>query len=154
MLKNLKKSIIDILLKTKKYNFYNNNDNLKNLFKKIEGEQFENYIINSNYDKLIEITKELLLIIQSNNPSTLIGSLESTDILQNTVYNKLTCSYNKNLNSNLNKINGFEQNEWINKNKTIEQVNEILDDDTKQLKYSNKYLKYKQKYLELKANSK
>jgi len=128
----LKKALKDILLKTKKYNFYNNNDNLKKVFSSIGGfENFENFIDQSNYNNLIEITKELLLIIQSNNPSTLIGSLESTDILQNTIYNKVTCSYNETLNYNLNLINGFQQNGWINNNKTIQQVNEILDDESK-----------------------
>jgi hypothetical protein len=128
----LKKALKDILLKTKKYNFYNNNDNLKKVFSSIGGfDNFEIFIDQSNYNNLIEITKELLLIIQSNNPSTLIGSLESTDILQNTIYNKVTCSYNETLNYNLNLIHGFQQNEWINNNKTIQQVNEILDDESK-----------------------
>ena len=37
-------------------------------------------------------SRDLIKIIKSNNASTLIGSLESTDVLQNTVYNKMVCA--------------------------------------------------------------
>jgi hypothetical protein len=40
--------------------------------------------------------KKVINLIKSNNAATLIGSLEGTEILQNTAYTKLICSYNKN----------------------------------------------------------
>ena len=50
--------------------------------------------------------KELLVLLRKNNCSTLIGSLESTEILQKITFKSL-CSKNKDADDLLNKYSGI-----------------------------------------------
>jgi len=83
-----------------KFDFYKDFHELDNLDEIIESGR-ENITINSL--KIIEY-------INNNNAATLIGSLESTEILQNTTYNKLVCSYNKDLDNKLIRFRGAKLN--------------------------------------------
>ena len=121
------------------YEFYRNqtNSEFKNLLVySIENEQSHDY--ETNIKKLIDF-------IEINNASTLIGSIATTEQLQNIVYTKKICSYSDNgdINDNINDYNidnGFGK---------LEDDSNI---DIKQLegRMKMKYLKYKNKYLDLK----
>ena len=152
-LDKLKKALKETIIETKNYSFYEQNTNMETVY------NFERNIDTYNITQLKGKVDILLKIIQQNNPSTLIGSLESTEILQNIVYSKLICSYNENLNSNLDKIKGFKLEQYIDTQFEINDVNKSIDSNdelsSKQSnQYKQKYLKYKEKYLELKAKSK
>jgi hypothetical protein len=77
-----------------KYNFYKENLLIQNILK----DYTVNGVLKTNIkDSDLNIAaKNFITIIQGNNPSTLIGSIESTDILQNIVYDKIVCSYKNN----------------------------------------------------------
>ena len=114
-----------IFIETKKYTFYQNNTVWLTIATK------EASAIAP--ESIIQLTNEVIDFIKSNNPSTLIGSLESTDILQHLVYNKLVCSYNPGLDNMLTKIKGFDLKSSSIENKNITDINKILDDPTKAL---------------------
>jgi len=79
----------EILDRIIKYDFYLNNLAMKKLI-----DQRANGI---KYDMIESYAEAIIKVLDENNPSTLIGSIVSTDILLNTVYNKLVCSKNENL---------------------------------------------------------
>ena len=98
----LKDSITKMLQKIKQYNYYSNNKIMDDLLKK------ETYYEDYNDEEMKDYAKDLVTVLENNNPSTLIGSLVSTDILLDTVYTKLVCSTNNNLDKLINKYKGIE----------------------------------------------
>ncbi len=87
-----------ILMNTIEYKFYKNNITFKDLLKTFEELKktrttIDPTIVRNMKDNIIEIGKTLITLIQSNNPSTLVGSLESTDIIQNILYDNIICCY-------------------------------------------------------------
>jgi hypothetical protein len=131
-IEEIKKNITYLINQTKNYVFYKNNAQMEEIYK--------SNINSLNTDQIKTLAKDLLRIIGSNNPSTLIGSLESTDILQNVTYDKIICSYsnNKSLNKKLTNFTGFN----LDKSEK--------DAITINSSFKNKYMKYKNKYLQLK----
>ena len=104
---------------------------LNKLKEKLKGDSFYKLdydnILNVNledqtYDTLIYKGKQLLDIIKINNASTLIGSIDSTDVIQNTIFDKITCSYEDKRNNLLKEI-GYLKNE-LNPNNVINTKNE------------------------------
>ena len=127
-IKNLKETIIDIIHKTKLYSFYNNMDAIKQF------QPNENAINSYNKEVLITLANGLINTISANNPLTLIGSLESTDLLQNTTYVSIPCSYN-NKKPKVDEYNDLNLISWNNSSTVyeknpveIEYVNKILND--------------------------
>jgi ribosomal protein L24 len=82
-----------ILGRLKKYSFYNKNNELNNI----------NIDILTS-DQYIGVANNIINIIKGNNPSSLIGSIESTEILQNVTYDKVVCSRNEKLEYMLDKF--------------------------------------------------
>ena len=72
----------------------------------------------------------LIELIETANPSTLIGSLESTLIIQNITFDELTCTRDERRESLLKKFNPIG----------IQQYQAATS-------FRNKYLKYKKKYM-------
>jgi len=154
----LKNEFLKVVFQMYTYSFYQYNSEMNPIF------SFFNNINGQSFETLKNYVNDLILIVQQNNPSTLIGSLQSTDLLQNIVYNKVVCSYNEDLNSLFNDFNGnknFELNQTHN-GLSIKEINGKIGSNATITDYENdndisikqKYLKYKQKYLELKAKSK
>ena len=86
----------ETLQKTMTYNFYATNTVLLKLINdikkiKIGAGDFMETVFESNIKKFIEL-------IQQNNPSTLIGSIESTDIIKNFTFDKIVPFYNEKIN--------------------------------------------------------
>jgi small nuclear ribonucleoprotein (snRNP)-like protein len=63
------------------------------------------------YETLMNVAKRIIELVQTNNAATLIGSLESTDILQNVVFDKVSCSTNVTLEKRLNMFPLFKSDE-------------------------------------------
>ena len=84
-----------MLNKTKNYDFYKTNPVLLKLIEDVDKitnkDEFESTVYNSHIKKYIEL-------IQQNNPSTLIGSIESTDIIKNFTFDKIVAYYNEKIN--------------------------------------------------------
>ena len=123
-----------------KYSFYKNNNMIN---------KFLNFNISSlKNNDIILISKNLINNINNNNRSTLIGSLETTDMLSSFVYDIVSCSYNVNLDYIFNKYKNFNLSQTINNN-DISTFNNSLQDGGSPY-YFNKYLKYLYKYYNLK----
>ncbi len=92
----------------------------------------------------------LFSLIDNNNASTLIGSLESTDNIQTIIYNKSfsTCAFNKEIYNEFEKIKKLDLVK-INTGITKSLYNKEIDKYDKKT-FSKKYMKYKSKYLLLK----
>jgi Kinesin motor domain len=80
----LRQEIQKVLLQIEKYDFYRGKINVGDV------ETLQDSLIDGAADTII---KE----IQTNNASTLIGSIEATEVLQNVVYDKVVCSYDMEL---------------------------------------------------------
>ena len=117
----LKESVINILVETKQYQFYMNNNLMVDLFSR------EKYLNGYDESQLKSYANDIKNVIESNNPSSLIGSLVSTDILLNTNYNKLVCSVNNNLNDILNKYKNMKLDSYITDKLSIEDVKQKID---------------------------
>ena len=120
----LKESIINILAEASQYNFYKNSNAMQELFKR------EDYMGSYDHQQMKDFGNSIVNVINANNPSTLIGSLISTDILQNTVFNKTVCSLNSNLESLLTKYKTKPLDSHISA-KSIEEIKQIIDDPNK-----------------------
>lgn len=86
-LDNLKKELNLIIKRMNSYNFYKNNSEFNNFLLKYQQKE------TPSEDDIISFGKELLDIINKNNKLTLIGSIESTDILQKVIM-KSICTKN------------------------------------------------------------
>lgn len=86
--------------KLKTFDFYNKSSSpeLKDIF------EVESTISSQDDTSIRSNAEKLISFIGQNNPATLIGSLESTDKLMNTVFKKIPCSYNENLNDMLQRM--------------------------------------------------
>ena len=129
---NLTNEIENVFLKSGQYSFYNNNSQLQKLK--------TDFSATLDYDAKVKLGKDILALIRSNNASTLIGSLESTDILQNITFDKVVCSYNDSLKKLLTKFKDFDfdkqETEIINgaQNitfKSIKDLNQAFDPEPK-----------------------
>jgi hypothetical protein len=119
-----------IFIKLNKYNYYKQ--------------------LNINIDNLDIFS--LFSLIDNNNASTLIGSLEATDNIQTIVYNKSfsTCVFNKDI---YNEFEEIKQLKAVKINTGITKLyNKKIDneDEYKEELFLKKYMKYKSKYLLLK----
>ena len=83
----LKDELGKVINRMKNYNFYQNNENFKKYIHDFE------ITTERSKEQLILLANKLIEIVNTNNPSTLIGSIESTEILQKLVY-KSICSKN------------------------------------------------------------
>jgi hypothetical protein len=103
----------------------------------------------STFPKLQEVAKDILEKIDTNNDSTLIGSLISTEKLNNLIFDKMICSYNKDFNNNLTIFN--QEYFPISSTPTNNIFNPVEPPIDKIDKYNQmltrKYMKYKSKYL-------
>lgn len=102
----------------------------------------------SEFDKLQKIAINILERIDTNNDATLIGSLISTEKLNNLIFDKMICSYNSNFNDILNLFNpqyfpvtATPTIDVWNNETNVERVNKYNEMIT------HKYMKYKSKYL-------
>ena len=125
----LKAEILDLALnKMKTYAYYTNNN--KNYDKYIKKLEMDNNLDNKSDDIVKSMGVALIELIETANPSTLIGSLESTLIIQNITFDELTCSRDERRESLLKKFNPIG----------IPQYQAATN-------FRNKYLKYKKKYM-------
>ena len=122
----LKEKITNLIEETKQYQFYLNSNIMKELFKQ------EQFLDEYNKDEMISYANSIIEMVQANNPSTLIGSLVSTDILLNTVYNKLVCSTNSDLEFLLTKFKNEKLDSYITEKYDIAEIKEIIDDPKKE----------------------
>ena len=106
-LKNSLEHTINIM---KEYTFYASDDIVKR------------ELTDGDTTSIKSFANELLEKVEINNSATLIGSLVSTDILSNVVYNKVVCSRNNNLDYLLNKYKGEPLDSFITNEYTIDQV--------------------------------
>ena len=87
----LKAEILDLALnKMKTYAYYTNNN--KNYDKYIKKLEMDNNLDSKSDDIVKGMGVALIELIETANPSTLIGSLESTLIIQNITFDELTCT--------------------------------------------------------------
>ena len=106
---NLSRYYLETIEQALKYNFYKNGILDKFIIPVLSDETLKNheryiddYVLNSEnaediseplpLSTLIDKSRSLIRLIKGNNASTLVGSLESTDVLQNTVYSKMVCA--------------------------------------------------------------
>ena len=129
----LKKEILEVALnKMSTYSYYTENnkdyteyvDKLVNQNSNLEGK---------SPDTIKTMGEKLIKLISTANPSTLIGSLESTILLQNLTYNELTCAISKDREDIKDKFNviGYQSPNYSMKS------------------FKEKYIKYKSKYEKL-----
>jgi len=90
--------------KLNKYDYYSGNNNstkfdLQNIFFDLICKQSGDAI--DIGQKLIENSNSLIKLIQSVNPATLIGSIESAEFITNLTYDKVPCSFNSKLEEDL-----------------------------------------------------
>jgi hypothetical protein len=132
----LLKKLKAIFMELTKYSFYATNSKINELKASVID---ENYNDKGKTTEIIKnVTKLVIDIINGNNPSTLIGSLEATDMLQNTVYNKFVCSHTESLDNIVDNESGMKLNVWENdKVNDIYDLDDIMDDD------KNSFDKYK-----------
>ena len=117
----LKSAMSKVIILIQDYQFYKNNE---------EAIKISNTWLKTENLTELDIKKnatDLIAIIKANNSSTLIGSLESTDILQNVTYDKVSCSYNGSLDYLLDKFKGVELEETNQLGETIIDLNNIVD---------------------------
>jgi hypothetical protein len=134
----LNKAIESIKTKARATPFYQKKDNL--IVDEIPSQQ--------TLDKLQTIAKKLLEKIDNNNDATLIGSLISTEKLNNLIFDKMICSYNSDFDHILNQFNpkyfpviatpAFNP---LNNKTNLEELEEYNKS------IARKYMKYKSKYL-------
>jgi hypothetical protein len=128
---NLEKSLISIFLELSKFKFYAGNNDINKEKLLIINENFTSK--DPTVELLVSAAKKIIDIISSNNASTLIGSIESTDILQNTTFTKYPCAYNKNIDIHIEEpiavLDAWDKSH-IN---YAPNINKILDDDTANL---------------------
>jgi hypothetical protein len=134
----LNKAIESIKTKARATPFYQKKDNL--IVDDIPTQQ--------TLDKLKPIAINLLEKINNNNDATLIGSLISTEKLNNLIFDKMICSYNSDFDHILNQFNpkyfpviatpAFNP---LNNKTNLEE----LDEYNKSI--ARKYMKYKSKYM-------
>jgi hypothetical protein len=105
----LRKYFFEIMSRLEKYKFYI--DMIADTSKSFVGETIlsdlhQKYLsMKKNTDKpttfsqeeIVFLVKTLIDIISVNNEATLVGSLQSTEEIANIVFNKVVCSYNKDL---------------------------------------------------------
>ena len=85
---------------------------------------------NKSKDVIKNMGIALIELIETANPSTLIGSLESTLIIQNVTYDELTCTRDEKREEILNRFSKIGVTPYQTPNS-----------------FKNKYLKYKKKYM-------
>ena len=140
----LKKEILDILEKMKTYTFWSiNNSNYNKYIKIIKN---NDNLKNTSERTLKALGITLIEMISNVNPSTLIGSLESTTLLQNITYNDLICYEDKKREDILNK---FENIGLSNNSHIISEVQVKNSTGGSINNYKQKYIKYKKKYINL-----
>jgi hypothetical protein len=109
-----------LLEKTKEYSFYSNNA----AFQKLYNAQNN---INIKKDFKIEVyephIKEFIALVQQNNPSSLIGSIESTDILRSFTFDKIVSYFDNDLNKAI--YNKYKSIGLEYYNQDLEQVEDI-----------------------------
>jgi hypothetical protein len=102
-----------------RYDFYKNNDALTEIKSKCDdelkkfivekpgktGTTVDTYRLTNTQDFITTIyepfIKSFIELVQQNNPSSLIGSLESTDMLRSFTHNKIIGFYNNTINKNV-----------------------------------------------------
>ena len=125
----LKKEILDIALnKMKTYEYYTKSN--KNFEKYINKLEMNSNLENKSKDVIKNMGIALIELIETANPSTLIGSLESTLIIQNVTYDELTCTRDEKREEILNRFSKIGVTPYQTPNS-----------------FKNKYLKYKKKYM-------
>ena len=126
----LKNEILDLALnKMQTYAYYTKNN--KNFEKYISKLETNSNLENKSKDVIKNMGVALIELIETANPSTLIGSLESTLIIQNVTYDELTCSRDERRENNiLNRFSKIGVTPYQTPNS-----------------FKSKYLKYKKKYL-------
>ena len=113
----------------KSNNYYTKNN--KDFEKYISKLQTNSNLENKGKDVIKNMGIALIELIETANPSTLIGSLESTLIIQNITYDELTCSRDERRENNiLNRFSKIGVTPYQTANS-----------------FRSKYLKYKKKYL-------
>jgi len=91
----LSKYLFDLLTTLQSYNFYAKNEIFNEMAKNINDVK-DRITTDMSYDTLYSIYLQPLLdYIKKTNALTLIGSLESTDSIQNITYDKYVCSYSE-----------------------------------------------------------
>jgi hypothetical protein len=132
--------LMSILLELEKYTFYQNNikiNDVRNDTIKIINEKYQ-IKENIGTKQLITYSEAIIKEIETNNAATLIGSIEGTDKIQNTAYDKVSCSYNENLDYIAERFKGTHLNPWTTDNiKSINIINSILDDDAQNFEVQN-----------------
>ena len=83
----LRDELRKVVNRMKNYIFYQNDENFKKYLQDFE------IASERSKEQIILLANKLIELINTNNPSTLIGSIESTEILQKLVY-KSICSKN------------------------------------------------------------
>ena len=126
----LKNEILDLALnKMQTYAYYTKNN--KNFEKYISKLQTNSNLENKSKEVIKNMGVALIELIETANPSTLIGSLESTLIIQNITYDELTCTRDERReNAILNRFSKIGITPYQTPNS-----------------FKSKYLKYKKKYL-------
>jgi hypothetical protein len=159
----------NLLKKTLKYNFYKNNVVLKDINTEVNRETITTERLNELIDKAIQE-------INTNNSATLIGSLASTDVLQNMTFDKIPCFKSSVFEEILPRLTFLQPNNiLLGNNKAIVQRVQSTSASASAsaspsisssapaveisftgggINYKDKYLKYKNKYLSLKSQMK
>jgi hypothetical protein len=147
----LKIEIMNILKKMYTYKYWKNTNQYNLYVTKFNN---NNHLTDSADYMIKSMGESLIEIISNVNPSTLIGSLESTTVLQNITYNDLICYEDKNREDILNKFkhlglsNDSRTKILIQKNNNLTGGlpigNQPVTDE-----YKQKYIKYKKKYINL-----
>jgi hypothetical protein len=117
-------------------------------YKKDENKLYDVEATHQIMEKLQPIAIELLKQIDTNNDATLIGSLISTEKLNNLIFDKMICSYNKDFNKILTQFNPqyFPVTATPNFNPLNEKTNlQELEEYNQSI--TRKYMKYKSKYM-------
>jgi len=133
--KNIKKEkvlleIFNILTKINTYKFYDN-------FYREMATKYNNSNGLNDLSYYRDLANKIYTFIQNNNAATLIGSLESTDNMQNMVYNKMACFQNPNTYKNLFKINQILPLRIFNNNKGI--IDKIDDKSAEKITFTEFY---------------
>jgi hypothetical protein len=102
----LRKYFYEAMFRLKKFKFYQNliadesrvpgETTLADLNKKYEMIKNESSVSFSQ-EEIVRMCKTLLELVSVNNEATLVGSLQSTEEIANIGFNKVVCSYNKDL---------------------------------------------------------
>jgi hypothetical protein len=152
-IEKLKYEIKKTLDTLKNYSFYRENVILPDIYN--IAENFNN--IGKNYlPKFKDDINELIKIISKNNAATLIGSLETTDMIQNLSYNKIVCSEKPFDNLKLSiKSDEFKNNTNLNDvNKGFNTITTSLNKFKLYNIYDYNFNKYKTKFISDKVYNK